>query len=102
MTVLRAELEDREHRLAEKTRVYENAVGKLSVAKKSLQEYERALNTSRESADRNALKSERLQTSLDVERRENEVLRERISETSADMDVKNPNPSSQSSAVKMS
>lgn len=88
MTVLRAELEDREHRLAEKTRVYENAVGKLSVAKKSLQEYERALNTSRESADRNALKSERLQTSLDVERRENEVLRERISETSADMDVK--------------
>jgi len=88
MNVLRAELEDREHRLAEKTRVYENAVGKLSVAKKSLQEYERALNTSRESADRNALKSERLQTSLDVERRENEVLRERITETSADMDVK--------------
>ncbi len=88
MNVLRAELEDREQRLAEKTRVYENTMGKLSVAKKSLQEYERALNTSRDSADRNALKSERLQTSLDVERRENEVLRERISETSADMDVK--------------
>ena len=88
MNVLRAELEDREQRLAEKTRVYENTLGKLSVAKKSLQEYERALNTSRENADRNALKSERLQTSLDVERRENEVLRERITETSADMDVK--------------
>jgi len=66
MNVLRADLEDREQRLAEKTRVYENALGKLSVAKKSLQEYERALNKSRESADRNALKSERLQTSLDV------------------------------------
>lgn len=88
MNVLRADLEDREQRLLEKTRVYENALGKLSVAKKSLQEYERALNTSRESADRNALKSERLQTSLDVERRENEVLRERITEASADMDVK--------------
>lgn len=88
MNVLRADLEDREQRLAEKTRVYENALGKLSVAKKSLQEYERALNKSRESADRNALKSERLQTSLDVERRENEVLRERITETAADMDVK--------------
>jgi len=52
MNVLRAELEDREHRLADKTRVYENAVGKLSVAKKSLQEYERALNTSRERRER--------------------------------------------------
>jgi len=52
MNVLRADLEDREQRLSEKTRVYENALGKLSVAKKSLQEYERALNKSRESADR--------------------------------------------------
>ncbi len=88
MNVLRADLEDRENRLAEKTRVYENTLGKLSAAKKSLQEYERALNSSRESSDRNALKSERLQTSLDVERRENEVLRERVSESVAEMDVK--------------
>lgn len=88
MNVLRADLEDREQRLAEKTRVYESTLGKLSIAQKSLQEYERALNNSRESSDRNALKSERLQTSLDVERRENEVLRERITETIADMDVK--------------
>jgi len=70
MNVLRADLEDREQRLSEKTRVYEATLGKLSVAQKSLQEYERALGNSRESSDRNALNAERLQTSLDVERRE--------------------------------
>lgn len=88
MNVLRADLEDREQRLAEKTRVYESTLGKFSVAQKSLQEYERALSSSRESSDRNALNAERLQTSLDVERRENEVLRERVTDTVSDMDVK--------------
>ena len=88
MNVLRADLEDREQRLAEKTRIYETTLGKLSVAQKSLQEYERALNTSRESSDRNALNAERLQTSLDVERRENEVLRTRIADTVTDIDLK--------------
>lgn len=88
MNVLRADLEDREQRLAEKTRVYETTLGKLSVAQKSLQEYERALHNSRESSDRNALNSERLQTSLDVERRENEVLRERLADVIGEMDVK--------------
>lgn len=88
MSVLRADLEDREHRLSEKARVYETTLGKLSVAQKSLQEYERALSKSRESSDRNALNAERLQTSLDVERRENEVLRGRVTETVADMDAK--------------
>lgn len=88
MQVLRADLEDREHRLAEKTRIYETTLGKLSSAQKSLQEYERALNNTRESSDRNALNSERLQTSLDVERRENEVLRERISDIVGEMDLK--------------
>lgn len=88
MNVLRADLEDREQRLAEKTRVYETTLGKLSVAQKSLQEYERALSTSREGSDRNALNAERLQTSLDVERRENEVLRTRITESAADIDAK--------------
>lgn len=88
MNVLRADLEDREQRLAEKTRVYEATLGKLSVAQKSLQEYERALNKSRESSDRNALNAERLQTSLDVERRENSVLRERVTDVVTEMDVK--------------
>ena len=87
MNVLRADLEDREHRLAEKTRIYESTLGKLSEAQKSLQEYERALNKTRGSSDRNALKSERLQTSLDVERRENEVLRNRLTETLTEMET---------------
>ena len=88
MNVLRADLEDREQRLSEKTRVYEAMLGKLSVAQKSLQEYERALGNSRESSDRNALNAERLQTSLDVERRENEVLRSRLTETSGEMEIR--------------
>ena len=86
--VIRADLKDREHRLTEKSRVYEATVGKLSVVQKSLQEYERALNTTRESADRNALNAERMQTSLDVERRENEVLRERLTDVVGEMDNK--------------
>jgi hypothetical protein len=86
--VLRADLKDQETRLAEKTRVYETAVGKLAVVQKSLQEYERALTASRESSDRNALSSERLQTSLDVERRENEVLRDRLADAVGDADGK--------------
>ena len=88
MDVLRADLEDRELKLAEKTRVYESTLGKLSVAQKSLQEYERALHDTRGSSDRNALKSERLQTSLDVERRENEVLRSRVTEIATEMEAK--------------
>lgn len=86
--VLRADLKDREERLAQKARVYEDTVGKLSVVQKSLQEYERALKTTRESADRNSLNSERLQTSLEVERRENEVLRERLTDVVGEIDSK--------------
>ena len=89
MDVLRTDLEDRELRLAEKTRVYEATLSKLSNAQKSLQEYERALNDTRGSADQNALKSERLQTSLDVERRENETLRTRLTEIFTEMESKN-------------
>ena len=88
MDVLRADLEDRELKLAEKTRIYESTLGKLSAAQKSLQEYERALHDTRGSSDRNALKSERLQTSLDVERRENEVLRSRVTEIATEMEAK--------------
>jgi hypothetical protein len=88
MNVLRADLEDRELRLAEKTRIYEETLAKLSAAKRSLQEFERALDETRGSSDRNALKSERLQTSLDVERRENEALRERLTVTINEMEAK--------------
>ena len=43
MEVLRADLEDREQRLNEKSRVYETTLGKLAIAQKSLQEYELSL-----------------------------------------------------------
>ncbi|WP_427451648.1 hypothetical protein [Litorimonas sp. WD9-15] len=86
--VLREDLEDHERRLAEKSRLYEATRSKLTTAQKSLQEYERALNTARETADRNALQAERAQTSLDVERKENEVLRARITESVVDVESK--------------
>jgi predicted nucleic acid-binding Zn-ribbon protein len=88
ISVLQVDLEDHQRRLAEKTRQYETAYGKLTVAQKNLQDFERALDTARQTADKNALQSERLQTSLDVERRENEVLRERVTETVSELDVK--------------
>jgi len=88
MDVLRNDLEDRDQRLAEKTRAYDTALGKLSTTQKSLKQYERALHTTRESSDRNALNAERLQTSLDVERRENEVLRDRVNQFALELDEK--------------
>jgi len=91
MDVLRRDLEDHERRLQEKSRLYETTQSKLTQAQKSLQEYERALNTARETADRNALQAERAQTSLDVERKENEHLRIRVTEAVADVELKQTN-----------
>ena len=53
-----------------------------------MQDYERELNNTREASDRNALKAERALTSLEVERKENEHLRTRVSETSAEIEIK--------------
>lgn len=86
--VLRKDLEDHERRLSEKTRLYESTQRKLTETLKSLQEYERALGTSRETSDRHSLNAERLQTSLDVERKENEVLRERLTQSIEDSELK--------------
>lgn len=88
LDVLRQQFEDNERRLAEKTRQYEAAQSKLSQTHKSLQDYERELNNTREASDRNALKAERALTSLEVERKENEHLRTRISEASAETEIK--------------
>ncbi len=86
--VLREQFEDNERRLAEKSRQYEATQSKLSQTQKSLQDYERELNNTREASDRNALKAERAMTSLEVERKENEHLRTRISESSAEVEIK--------------
>lgn len=79
--VMRADLEETKSRLSERSRALESATAKLAVATQNLHEYERVLKTTREESDRNALQAERLQTAVDVERRENEVLRDRLSET---------------------
>ena len=88
LDVLRQQFEDNERRLSEKTRQYEASISKLSQNQKALQDYERELNNTREASDRNALKAERALTSLEVERKENEHLRTRVSETSAEIEIK--------------
>ena len=91
MHVLQSDLEDRELRLAEKTRVYSDLLEKITIAQKTVQEYEHALNEARESSDQNALKSDRIQTALDVEHRENEILRKRLTDTVNEMEAKQTN-----------
>ena len=88
LDVLRRDLEDHERRLQEKSRLYEATRSKFSQSRKSLQEYERALNTARETSDRHALQAERAQTSLDVERKENEHLRKRLTDVESEIDAK--------------
>ena len=84
--VMRADLEDHQKRLAERSAVLEQLHGKMSLAQKNLQEYERVLGHTRQNSDKHALAAERAQTSLDVERRENQVLRSKITELTAECD----------------
>ena len=84
--VMRADLEDHQKRLAERGAILERLHAKMSLAQKSLQEYERVLGATRTNSDKHALAAERAQTSLDVERRENEVLRTRVTELTAELD----------------
>ena len=84
--VMRADLEDHQKRLAERSAMLEQLHSKMSVAKKNLQEYERVLNQTRTNSDKHALAAERLQTSLEVERRENQVLRDKVTEITAALD----------------
>lgn len=88
LDVMRADLDDHRRRLAERTAVLEQLHSKMSVAQKSLQDYERVLGATRQQSDKHALAAERSQTSLDVERRENQVLREKVTDLTAQLDTK--------------
>jgi len=88
LSILKIDLEDHRKRLEERNASFEDAQAKLSIAKKSLQSYERTLHSVQQKLDKSDLSQERIQTALEVERRENEVLRERITTLSAELDEK--------------
>ncbi len=82
----RADLADHRRRLAERSTLLEQLQSKISLAQKSVQEYERVLDQTRKTSDKHALAAERTQTSLEVERRENQVLRDKVTDLTAQME----------------
>ncbi len=88
LSIMQIDLEDHRKRLEERNAGFEQAQSKLSVAKKSLQTYERTLSDVQQKLDKSDLSQERIQTALEIERRENEVLRERVTVLSTDLDEK--------------
>ena len=78
LDVMRADLDDHRRRLAERTSVLEQLHSKMSVAQKSLQDYERVLASTRQQCDKHALAAERSKTSLDVERRGQRIAAGRV------------------------
>lgn len=88
LTLIAADLEDHQKRLAEKTSQYEQARSKLVTAANSLKEYERVLKATKTESERYALAVERHKTALGVEGRENKVLREKIGELSQALEMR--------------
>ena len=88
LSLVTADLEDHQERLDEKTIQYEQTRVKLVSATKTLHEYDRALKQSKADVERHTLSLERNKTALNVEGRENKVLREKISELSEAVDAR--------------
>jgi len=88
INLLATDLEDHQERLADKTKQYEEAHGKLTTAAKSLQEYERVLKKTRDESERYALAIDRHKTALSVEGTENKVLREKIGQLSSGLEAR--------------
>lgn len=90
-SILEADLVDHRERLEEKTAQYENAQARLTTSTKSLREYERVLKQTKEEAERFALALDRHKTALDVEGRESKVLREKVSDLSDELELRQNN-----------
>lgn len=88
LSLVSADLEDHQERLEEKTKQYEDARAKLTTAANSLQEYERVLKATKTESERFALAVDRHKTALTVEGKENKVLREKIGELSAALEMR--------------
>ena len=88
LSLLSADLEDHQTRLEDKTKQYEEARGKLTTAANSLREYERALKETKTESERYSLAIDRHKTALNVEGKENKVLREKIVELSTALETR--------------
>ncbi len=88
VSILEADLDDHKERLNEKTSQYENARARLTTTTKSLREYERVLKATKSEAERVSIALDRNKTALDVEGRENKVLREKISDLSTELEAR--------------
>lgn len=88
LSLVSADLEDHQERLADKTKQYEEARSKLVTAANSLQEYERILKATKTESERYALAIDRHKTALSVEGKENKVLREKIGELSVALETR--------------
>ena len=82
LNLISSDLEDHQERLDEKTMQYEQTRGKLVSATKALHEYDRVLKQTKDDVERHTLSLERNKTALNIESRENKVLREKIAELS--------------------
>ncbi|MEP3892200.1 MAG: hypothetical protein ABJN69_17205 [Hellea sp.] len=88
LSLLTADLEDHQERLDGKTKQYEEARGKLTTAANSLREYERVLKETKTESERYSLAIDRHKTALNVEGKENKVLREKIVELSTALEAR--------------
>ena len=88
LALVTADLEDHQNRLESKSKQYEAARAKLATAASSLQEYQRLLKATKTEAEHYALTVDRQKTALSVEGTENKVLREKISELSSALEMR--------------
>jgi len=78
ISILEANLEDLRKRLKSKDETSRLSQTRLAKASKSLHDYDLALKSAQQTAEQNYLKLERNETTLDVERRENKLLQEKM------------------------
>ena len=88
ISILEADLEDHRKRLKSRDEAAEISQTRLAKASKSLHDYDLALKSAQQTAKQNYLKLERNETTLDVERRENKLLQERMKTLSKALDDK--------------
>jgi len=88
ISILEADLEDHRKRLKSRDEAAEISQTRLAKASKSLHDYDLALKSAQQTAKQNYLKLERNETTLDVERRENKLLQERMKALSKALDDK--------------
>jgi len=88
ISILKSDLIDHRKRLKSRDEAAEQSNVRLAKASKSLHDYELALKSAHKTSDQNYIKLERNETALDVERRENKLLQEKIKSLSTTLDDK--------------